>query len=102
MLEIDEGFAQLLGDFAVRRKVNLIVLQNSFVNQRLEKIVNIVAAEVGISIGGENLIDVTFFSRDEFEDGNIERAAAEVIDGYFATLLLVKAVSQRRRRRLID
>jgi len=37
-----------------------------------------------------------------FEDRNVERAAAEIVNRDGFVLLLVQPVSQRRRRRLID
>jgi hypothetical protein len=53
MLECDQGFAQLLGNFAMRRKVDFVFLQNFFVDERLQKIVNVVAAEMRVAVGGE-------------------------------------------------
>ena len=38
----------------------------------------------------------------DFEDGDVERAAAEVVDGDGLVLLLVEPVRQRGRRRLVD
>ena len=38
----------------------------------------------------------------DFEDRDVERAAAEVVDGDRLVLLLVEAVGQRRGRRLVD
>ena len=38
----------------------------------------------------------------DFEHGNVERAAAEVVHGDLLVLFLVQTVSKRRRSRLID
>src|SRR6266403_1087370 len=62
VLDCDQRFTKLLRDFAVRRKIDFVSLQNFLVNEGLQKIVNIIAAEVGIAIGGKNLIDVAFVS----------------------------------------
>src|SRR5947209_180524 len=61
-------------------------------------LVNVVAAEVGISVGGLHLDHAFAY----FQNGNIEGAAAEVIHGDGFILLLVQTVSQRGRGRFID
>ena len=68
-------------------------------NQPLDDaLVKIVAAQVGVAVGGLDLDDA--FA--DFEDGNIERAAAKVIDGDGLVLLLVQAIGQRGRGGLVD
>src|SRR5437879_12332939 len=57
---------------------------------------------MGVAIGGENLIDVAIAGGNELENGDIEGAAAEIVDGDFAALPLVQAVSERSRGRLVD
>ena len=61
-------------------------------------LVDVVAAQVRVAVGGFHFHDAVA----HFEDGNVERAAAEVIhrDGF--VLLLVQPVGQRRGRRLVD
>src|SRR5262249_13785195 len=61
-------------------------------------LIDVVATEVGVTVGRFHLDD-TFA---DFEHGNIEGAAAEVVDGDRLILLLVEAVSERRGRRLVD
>ena len=61
-------------------------------------LVDIVAAQVRVAVGGLDF-DHAFA---DFQDGNIERTAAEVVDGNRFVLLLVQPVGQRRSRRLID
>src|SRR5277367_5963642 len=53
---------------------------------------------MGVAIGGL-YFDHAFA---DFQNRNIERAAAKVINGDRLVLALVESVSQRRRRRLVD
>src|SRR5207249_9152730 len=66
------------------------------------KIVNIVAAEMGVAIGGENLIDVAIAGGNELENGDVKGATTEIVDGDFAALLLVKTVGERGSSGLVD
>ena len=54
--------------------------------------------EVRVAVGRLDLEDALA----ELEDRDVERAAAEVVDGDLLVVLLVEAVGQRRRRRLVD
>ncbi len=60
--------------------------------------VEVFAAEEGVAVGRLHLEHAVA----DFENGNIERAAAEVIDRDGAGLLLVEAVGERGRGRLVD
>ena len=60
--------------------------------------VEILAAEMGVAVGGLDLEHAVA----DLQHGDIEGAAAEVIDGDNAALLLFEAVGKRGRRRLID
>src|SRR5207302_18424 len=95
MLHVDQRFAKLLREFAMRRKIDFIVLEYQFVDKGLQKIVNVVAAEMGVAIGGENLIDVAIAGGNELENGDIEGAAAEIVDGDFAALPFGQCVRAR-------
>ena len=53
---------------------------------------------MGVAVGGLHLDDALA----DFEDRDIEGAAAEVVDGDVLVLLLVEAVGERCRRRLVD
>ena len=55
-----------------------------------------------VAVGGEHLVNVAFAGGDQFEDGNVERAAAEIVDRDVAALLFVQAVSERGGGRLVD
>ena len=61
-------------------------------------LVEVVAAEVRVAVGRLHLDDAVA----DFEDRDVERAAAEVEDGDRLVLLLVEAVRQRRGGRLVD
>jgi hypothetical protein len=58
----------------------------------------VVAAEVRVAVGRLHLDDALA----HLEDRDVERAAAEVVDGDRLVLLLVEPVGQRRRGRLVD
>ena len=61
-------------------------------------VVPVITAEVRVAVGGlyfENAIA-------DFEHGDVERAATQVIHGDLLVLLLVETVGQRSRGRLVD
>src|SRR5207237_2466787 len=63
-----------------------------------DALIEVVAAEVSIAVGRLDLDDP--FA--DFQNGDVERAAAEVVDGNRLILLLIETVGERRRRRLVD
>ena len=63
-----------------------------------DAIVPIVAAQMGVAVGGFDFKNAVA----DFQDGNIERAAAQVIDRDLLVLLLVQAVGERGGGRLVD
>ena len=63
-----------------------------------DALIEVVAAEMRVAVGRLHFEDA--FA--DFENRDIERAAAEVVDGNRLVLLLVEAVRQRRGRRLVD
>jgi len=63
-----------------------------------DALVEVVAAQVGVTVGRLDLEDALA----ELEDGDVERAAAQVVDGDLLVALLVQTVGQRRRGRLVD
>ena len=60
--------------------------------------VEVFAAQERVAVGGLHLEHAVA----DLQDGNVEGAAAEVIDRDHAGLLLVEAVGERRRGRLVD
>ena len=63
-----------------------------------DRLVEVVAAEVGVAVGGLDLEDAVA----DLEDGDVEGAAAEVEDEDRLVVLLVEPVGERGRRRLVD
>src|SRR5580704_3150329 len=102
MLDSDERLAQFLCEFAVRREVELVFPKNLFVDEGLEQVVDVVAAEVRVAIRREDLIDVAFGGGDELENGDVKGAAAEIIDRYAAPLFFVQAIRESGCGWLVD
>src|SRR5438309_1246492 len=102
MFYVDQRFAEFLRQFAVRREVDLIVLQNEFVDESLQQIVDVIAAEVRVAVGGKDLEDIAIGRGNQFQNGNVERAAAKIVHGDFTALLFVQAVGERRGGGLVD
>jgi len=95
MLYVDQRFAKFLRQFAMRRKVNFHRAGGLVRGRRLEEIVDVVAAQVRVAIGGKNLEDIAIGRGDQLEDGNVERASAKIVNGNFAALFFVEAIGQR-------
>ena len=60
--------------------------------------VDVVAAEMRVAVGRQHLEHAVL----DAQDRDVERAAAEVVDGDDAGVPLVEAVGERRRGRLVD
>ena len=70
-----------------------------FCNQIIhDALIKIVAAQMGVAGGGQNL----YHAVADVQNGHIEGAAAQVIDHDFLLGFLVHAIGQRRRGRLVD
>ena len=63
-----------------------------------QQVVDVVAAEMGVAVGGEHLEDAVV----QPQDGDVEGAAAQVVDGDHAVFALVEPVGERRGGRLVD
>ncbi len=82
----------------VAPNVDALVLLE-FRGQKLdEPLVEVLAAQVGVAIGRFDLENALA----QLQDRNVERSPAQVEDGDLLVLLLVQAVSQGGRRRLVD
>ena len=90
---MEEGHRVLL-------QVDAAVLRGELAGEPVDDdLVEVVAAEVGVTVGGHDLEDTVA----ELEDGDIESTAAEVEDRDLGVLvLLVKTVGQSGCGRLID
>ena len=92
------GLTQALHGNAVRGEVDAVGLFE-FVHQPAgDALVKVVAAEAVVARRGEDLDDAVAY----LEDGDVEGAAAEVVDHYLLVGLLVQAVGQGGRGRLVD
>ena len=68
-----------------------------------DPLVEVLAAEERVAVGRQHLELVLAFDVRDFDDRDVERAAAEVVDGDLAVAFaLVEAERERRRRRLVD
>ena len=62
------------------------------------RVVPIVTAEVRVAVGRFHFENAVA----NFQNGNVERAAAQVVNRDLLVLLLVETVGERSRRRLVD
>src|ERR1700732_1555199 len=86
----------------MRGEIKIFGFADALVDEGLEQIVDVVAAEVGVAVGGEHLVNVAFAGGDKFQDGDVEGAATKIVDGYVAALLFVQPVRKGRGGGLID
>ena len=63
-----------------------------------DDVVHVVAAQMGVAVGGHDLDDLVA----DLVDGDIECAATEVVDGDDLVFLLVETIGERGRCRLVD
>ena len=77
--------------FGVAAEIETHVAANVVERDRDQQVVDVVAAEVGVAVGGDDFENSVV----QLEDGNVEGAAAEVVDGDDAVLFLVEAVGER-------
>ena len=92
------GLAQALQRHAVLAEVDAVALAELVDDPFDDALIEVVAAEVRVAVGRLHFDDALA----DFEDRDVERAAAEVVDRDGLVLLLVEAVGQRRRGRLVD
>src|SRR5207249_6402427 len=96
-LRLLRSFLETLEGLAVVPQVDALILLELLDEPIDDPLVEVVAAEVGVTVRGLHLEDA--FA--ELEDRDIERSAAEVVDRDELVLLLVEAVRERRGRRLV-
>ena len=89
---------EALQGLGVLREVDPLVLLELGQQPLDDALVEVVAAEVRVAVRRLDLEDALA----ELEDRDVERAAAEVVDGDLLVVLLVEAVGQGGRRRLVD
>ncbi len=98
LLGVDHGAAQALDAFVVGRQILAPFARDIFERDAEQQIVDVVAAQVRVAVGGQHFEDAVL----ELQDRNVEGAAAEVVHGDDAVLALVEAVGERRGGRLVD
>ena len=97
-LRLLRGLLQPLQRQLVAAQIDALLLLE-FVGEIVDQThVEVFAAEEGVAVGRLHLEHAVA----DFQDRNVEGAAAEVVDRDRAALLLVEAVGQRGRRRLVD
>ena len=94
----DHCLADGLHGFTIAAQVQSHVASNVIERNGDQQIVNIVAAQMRVAIGGDHFEDAVV----QLEDRNIEGAAAQVVDCDDAVLLFVETIGERRRRRFVD
>jgi hypothetical protein len=92
------GLLQPLQRHLVLREVDPLVALELRHDPLDHPLVEVVPAEVGVAVRGLHLHDALA----HLEDRDVEGAAAEVVDGDRLVLLLVEAVGERGRGRLVD
>ena len=92
------GFLEPLDGHSVLADIDALVLLE-FRGQPFDNaIVNVIAAQVRVAGGG--LYFHHAFA--DFQNGDIERAAAQVVHGNGLVFFLIQAVGERRRRGFVD
>ena len=92
------GLRQPLQRLAIGLEVDAVVLLELAGQPVHDSPVVVVAAEMGVAIGGLDLEDPV----PDIEDRDVEGAAAQVEDQDGLVLFLVQPVGERRRRGLVD
>ena len=100
--ELDLGllgrFLEPLQRLLVLGQVDALVLLELAQQPLDDALVEVIAAQVGVTVGRLDLEH----SVAQLEDRDVERAAAQVVDGDLLVLLLVQAIGQGRSGGLID
>src|ERR1700730_15368312 len=98
----DLGLLRLFLDALERvrllRKVDAAVLLKFDDNPIDQNVIPVITAQVGIAVRRLYFEDAIA----DFENGNVERSPAQVIDGDLLVLLLIKTICQRGCGRFVD
>ena len=86
-LGFDHRFANRLHDLGIAPNIDTEVALDIVQRDGDQQIVNVVAAEVGVAVGGDDLEDAFV----QLENGDVERAAAQVVNGNGSVLLSGRA-----------
>src|SRR5687768_11789836 len=97
-LRLLRGLLQTLKRHAVVLQIDALVLLELLDEPVDDPRVEVVATQVRVTVGGFDLEDALT----ELQDGDVEGATAQVVDGDDLVLLLVESVGKRGRGRLVD
>ena len=98
ILAFSAASLQALERHAVLAEIDALVLLELVDDPVDDALIEVVAAEMRVAVGRLDFDDALA----DFEDRDVEGAAAEVVDGDRLVLLLVETVGERRGRRLVD
>src|SRR5208337_2427201 len=96
-LGFDHGLADGLHDLGIAANIHAEITLDVIERDDDEQIVNVVAAKVGVAVGGDHFEDPLV----QLENGNVEGAAAEIVHSNGSVLLLVQTVGERGGGRLV-
>ncbi len=82
----------------VQAQVNAVFLLESIADQLHQEIVEVVAAQLGVAMAGQHLDDAFL----DLDDGDVEGAAAQVIDEHAPPFGLVGVVGERGGGRFVE
>ena len=97
-LGLDSGFAQGLHRAGMTAQIDPMFGVNLIQSDGQKEVVDVVAAQVRVPVGGLHLEDAVA----QLEDGDVKGASAEIVHGDGAFFGAIKPVGQRRRGGLVD
>ncbi len=92
------GLFESLKGHAVLAQVNALLLPEFIGDPFDDTLIEVIATQESVTVGGLHLEDTLA----NVEDGDVESAASQIIDGDLLVLPLVQTVSQRRCCGLVD
>ena len=92
------SFLQALSGHLILAQVDAVLSLEGVSHPVDDALVEIVAAQMGVAVGGQNFGDAVA----HLNDGDIEGAAAQVVDHDLLVIFLIDAVCQRSGGRLVD
>ena len=97
-LGVDDGLANGLHGLAAAAYVDSKVALNVVERDGDQQVVDVVAAEMRVAVGGDDFEDALV----QLENRDVEGAAAEIVNRDRGGFLLVETVGQRSGRRFVD
>ena len=92
------SFLQALSGHLILAQVDAVLGLEGVSHPVDDALVEVVAAQMGVAVGGQNFGDAVA----HLDDGDIEGAAAQVVDHDLLVIFLIDAVCQRSGSRLVD